>query len=192
MAARRDNYSKVAIGFHWLIALMIIGLIIFGLLMTNPDMPNRFALYQLHKSFGICVLILSVLRLLWRLGHKPPPLPAGMKGWEVAAAKFTHIAFYIIMIGMPLLGWAMVSSTELVIPTRIFNTIPWPDMPGLPRDKALSDIFKNLHYWIGRATIVLILLHIGAALKHHFVNKDNVLGRMLPFSKTKRGSETPG
>lgn len=176
-----DRYSRIAIGFHWLIALMIIGLIVFGILMTNPDTPNRFALYQLHKSFGICVLILSVLRLLWRLGHKPPALPEGMKGWEITAAKLTHIGFYVIMIGMPLLGWAMVSSTELVIPTKIFNTILWPDMPGLPRDNAVSDIFKNLHHWIGKATIVLIALHVGAALKHHFIKKDNVLARMIPF-----------
>ena len=182
---RPERYSKVAIGFHWLIALMIIGLIIFGLLMTNPNTPNRFALYQLHKSFCICVLILSALRLLWRLGHKPPLLPSGMKAWEIAASKFTHIAFYVIMIGMPLLGWAMVSSTELVIPTKIFNTIPWPDIPGLPRDNNVSDIFKNLHHWIGKGAIALIALHIGAALKHHFVNKDNVLVRMLPFIRQK-------
>jgi cytochrome b561 len=188
MSSHPERYSKIAIGFHWLIALMIVGLIVFGILMTNPDMPNRFALYQLHKSFGICVLILSVLRLLWRLGHKPPALPDGMKGWEVSAAKFTHIAFYVIMIGMPLLGWAMVSSTEYVIPTKLFNIIPWPDMPGLPRDKAVSDIFKNLHHWIGKATILLIALHIGAALKHHFILKDNVLARMIPLMRktTKR------
>jgi len=188
MSAATNRYSKAAIGLHWLIAIMIIGLIVFGILMTNPETPNRFVLYQLHKSFGICVLILSVVRLLWRLGHKPPALPEGMKGWEIAAAKFTHIAFYIIMIGMPLLGWAMVSSTELAIPTKIFNTIPWPDMPGLPRDKALSDIFKNLHHWIGKATIALIVLHVGAALKHHFINKDNVLARMIPLLR--KSSET--
>lgn len=185
MSTASTRYSKVAISFHWLIALMIIGLIVFGILMTNPDTPNRFALYQLHKSFGICVLILSVLRLLWRLGHKPPPLPEGMKAWETTAAKFTHIAFYIIMIGMPLLGWAMVSSSEFVIPTKIFNVIPWPDIPGLPRDKAVEGIFKNLHHWLGKATIGLILLHVGAALKHHFVNKDDVLTRMVPGLRKK-------
>jgi len=185
VASDTARYSKVAISLHWLIALMIIGLIVFGILMTNPETPNRFALYQLHKSFGICVLILSVLRLLWRLGHKPPALPSGMKSWEVAAAKFTHIAFYIIMIGMPLLGWAMVSSTETVIPTKIFKMIPWPDMPGLPRDKAVSDIFKNLHHWLGKGTILLIALHVGAALKHHFVNKDTVLARMIPMLRRK-------
>ena len=175
------RYSRVAIAFHWVIALMIIGLIIFGILMTNPETPNRFEIYQLHKSFGILVLILSVLRLLWRFTHKPPPLPRGMKPWEAFAARFTHIAFYVIMIGMPLLGWAMVSASELEIPTRIFGQIPWPDMPGIPRDKALEETLKFLHGNIGKATIALIVLHIGAALKHHFVNKDDVLSRMLPF-----------
>ncbi len=175
------RYSKIALLLHWLIALMIIGLILFGLLMTNPDMPNRFALYQLHKSMGISVLILSCLRLLWRLTHKPPALPEGMKGWEICAAKFTHIAFYVIMIGMPLLGWAMVSASPLGIPTRLFDIVPWPHMPGIPRGKELEDVLKFLHGNIGKATIGLIALHIGAALKHHLVNKDDVLTRMLPF-----------
>jgi len=89
------------------------------------------------------------------------------------------------MIGMPLLGWGMVSSSEFVIPTKIFKVIPWPDIPGLPRDKAVESIFKNLHHWIGKATIALVLLHVGAALKHHFINKDNILARMLPL-RTKK------
>lgn len=183
--ATSARYSRVALALHWLIALMIIGLIIFGLLMTNPDMPNRFAIYQLHKSFGISVLLLSCARLVWRLTHKPPALPAGMKGWEIFAARGTHIAFYIIMIGMPLLGWAMVSASELAIPTRLFDMVPWPDMPGIPRDKALEDMLKVLHGTIGKATIGLIALHIIAALKHHFVNKDDVLIRMLPSLRKK-------
>jgi len=172
------RYSKIAMILHWIIAFMIIGLIVFGLLMTNPDTSNRFVLYQLHKSFGIMVLLLSILRLMWRLSHKPPPLPEGMKPFEIAAAKFTHIAFYVIMIGMPLLGWAMVSASPLSIPTRIFDTVPWPDMPGIPRSEAVEDIFKMLHLNIGKFTIALIALHIGAALKHQFVNKDGLLSRM--------------
>jgi cytochrome b561 len=177
------RYSKIALLLHWLIALMIIGLIIFGLLMTNPDMPNRFAMYQLHKSMGISVLILSCLRLLWRLTHKPPTLPEGMKGWEIFAAKFTHVAFYAIMIGMPLLGWAMVSASPLGIPTRLFDIMPWPDMPGITRGKELEATLKFFHGNIGKAAIALIALHIGAALKHHLVNKDDVLTRMLPFAR---------
>jgi cytochrome b561 len=181
--AIQQRYSKIAIAFHWAIALMIIGLIVFGILMTNPETPNRFMLYQLHKSFGVTVLILSVLRLLWRLKHKPPALPDGMKAWEVAAAKFTHIAFYAIMIGMPLLGWAMVSASPLPIGTELFWTVPWPDLPLIPESKELEDVFKGLHENIGKLTIVLILLHVGAALKHHFVIKDSVLARMVPFIK---------
>lgn len=183
MSSVQTRYSKVAIAFHWAIALMIIGLIVFGILMTNPDTPNRFTLYQLHKSFGVMVLILSVLRLFWRIRHKPPSLPEGMKSWEIAAAKLTHIAFYLIMIGMPLLGWAMVSASPLPIPTELFWTVPWPDMPLIPESKDLEDVFKMLHENIGKLTIALIVLHIGAALKHHFVNKDMVLARMLPWTK---------
>ena len=180
--ASSGRYSKVAMGLHWLIALMIIGLIIFGKLMTNPETPNRFVLYQLHKSFGILVLLFSILRLGWRLTHKPPPLPDGMTSWERAAAKFTHIAFYVFMIGMPLLGWAMVSASPIPIPTRIFDTVPWPNIPGIVRDEALADFFKMLHHNIAHFTMALIALHVGAALKHQFVNKDGLLSRMFPGS----------
>jgi len=183
--AAQTRYSKIAIVLHWTIAALIIGLIIFGLLMTNPNMPNRFVLYQLHKSFGVMVLILSIFRLVWRLIHTPPPLPTGMKTWEVAAAKFTHIAFYVIMIGMPLLGWAMVSASPLPIPTELFWTIPWPDMPFIPESEELEETFEFLHSNIGKLTIGLILLHFGAAMKHHFVNKDNVFVRMFPCARAR-------
>ena len=181
MSETSTRYSKVAIIFHWMIALMIIGLIVFGILMTNPETPNRFRLYQLHKSFGVMVLLLSFLRLFWRLGHKPPGLPEGMTSWETLAAKFTHVAFYVVMIGMPLLGWAMVSASNLPIQTELFWTIPWPDLPFIPESKDLESLLKTLHKNLGKFTIALIALHIGAALKHHFVNKDNVLARMIPL-----------
>lgn len=181
--AAQTRYSKVAIVLHWTIALLIISLIIFGLLMTNPDMPNRFALYQLHKSFGILVLFLSIFRLIWRLFHKPPPLPKEMEKWEVFDAKVTHVAFYGIMIGMPLLGWAMVSASPLPIPTELFWTIPWPDLPFIPESEQLEETFEFLHGNIGKLTIGLILLHFGAAMKHHFVNKDSVFVRMMPWAR---------
>jgi len=184
MSAAASRYSKVAIALHWVIAVLIIGLIIFGILMTDPDTPNRFALYQWHKSFGILVLILSVSRLFWRLGHKPPPLPDHMSGFERFAAKATHIAFYGVMIGMPLLGWALVSSSTTNIPTQLFGTIPWPHLPilsTLENKKPAEELFKLLHGSIGKATILLIALHVAAALKHHILDKDDILSRMLPF-----------
>lgn len=183
MSQTSTRYSTVAIFFHWTIALMIIGLIVFGILMTNPETPNRFVLYQLHKSFGVMVLVLSVLRLVWRLGHKPPTLPDGMKPWEHLAAKFTHVAFYTVMIGMPLLGWAMVSASTLPIKTELFWTVPWPDLLFIPESKDLEDVLKMLHRNLGKLTIALIALHIGAALKHHLINKDDVLARMAPIFK---------
>ena len=106
-----ENYSRIAIILHWLIALTIIGLVVFGLLMTHDWMPNRFVIYQWHKSFGVVVLGLSMFRLIWRLTHRPPALPNGMKPIEIFLSKLTHIGFYVLMIGMP------VSYTHLTLPT---------------------------------------------------------------------------
>jgi cytochrome b561 len=91
----------------------------------------------------------------------------------------------MIMIGMPLLGWAMVSASPLPIPTKLFWTIPWPDLPFIPESRDIEGVFKMLHRNIGKLTIALILLHVGAAMKHHVVNKDNVLTRMLPWLKVR-------
>lgn len=186
MASAR--YTKTAITLHWMIALMIIGLIGAGILMTRlePYSSLQITMYQLHKSFGILVLLLSLLRLIWRLRHKPPALPEHMKPWERLAAKSTHVAFYGVMIGMPLLGWAMVSASPTNIPTKLFFTIPWPHLPllpGLENKKDYAELFQFLHKNIGKATILLIALHVGAALKHHFKDKDDVLRQMIPALK---------
>jgi len=169
---------------HWLIALMIIGLIGSGLLMTNEGVPNRFVIYQWHKSFGITVLFFSFIRLFWRLRHKPPTLPDGMKPWEITTSKVTHIGFYVLMIGVPLLGWAMISASRLPIETQLFYTLPWPDMPGIPKEKHVESLLKTLHKLGGKLIIALLVLHIGAALKHQFITKDNLFARMVPFLKT--------
>lgn len=179
------RYSKVAIVLHWTIALMILGLIAFGVLMTQEWMPNRFELYQWHKSFGITVLILSLFRLAWRLSHKPPPLPDNLPPWQKYASHATHGMFYGLMVGMPLLGWAMVSASELPIPTVLFGLIPLPNMPGVAEGQALADRFRWLHEIGAKLFIGLLFLHIGAALKHHFMDRDPVLSRMLPLFKTR-------
>ncbi len=179
-AAPMHTYSRVAIALHWAIALMILSLVGFGFLMTQEWMPNRFAIYQWHKSFGILVLVLSLFRLIWRLGHKPPPLPSDMKTWEVAAAKVTHIGFYVLMIAMPLLGWAMVSASKLPIENKLFYLIPLPDLPGVTPSDALTDRFKLLHEIGAKLILLLFVLHVGGALKHHFVAKDGTLARMIP------------
>lgn len=143
-------------------------------------MPQRFKIYQWHKSFGIVVLVLSVLRLIWRLTHKPPALPTGMKSWEVFFAKITHIGFYVLMIGVPLLGWAMVSASKLPIENELFYLIPLPDLPGVSASEATEARLKTLHDIGAKLILFLFLLHIAGALKHHFVEKDGTLARMIP------------
>lgn len=163
-----------------MIAITILTLIAFGFLMTQDWMPQRFTIYQWHKSFGIVVLLLSFLRLFWRLTHKPPALPDGMKGWEVFAAKFTHVGFYALMIGVPLLGWAMVSASTLPIENKLFFFIPLPDMPGVEPSKATAERLKDLHEIGAKLILLLFVLHVGGALKHHFIAKDGTLARMIP------------
>lgn len=183
--APTDRYSKIAIALHWTIALLILSLVVFGFLMTQDWMPQRFKIYQWHKSFGIVVLLLSGFRLVWRLTHKPPPLPGDMKGWEVWAAKVTHIGFYALMIGVPLLGWAMVSASTLPIENKLFYLIPLPDLPGISASEAAEDRLKGLHEIGAKLILLLFVLHVGGALKHHFVAKDGTLGRMIPRLRPK-------
>ena len=180
------RYSKVAIGLHWLIALLIIGQLTGGKIMMALDGSKlKFELFQLHKSFGIIILLLSVLRLLWRLTHKAPPLPPHMPKFEKLAAKVSHIGFYGLMIGIPMSGWAMVSAAPVTITTKIFKTIKWPDMPLIERSEGLHKIFNNAHEMMSTLIIVLLIIHIGAALKHHFKDKDDVMARMVPRLKTR-------
>jgi len=150
------KYSKVAIALHWAIALLILSLVAFGFLMTQEWMPQRFTIYQWHKSFGILVLLLSAFRLIWRLTHS----------WEVFAAKLTHVGFYVLMIGVPLLGWAMVSASRLPIENELFYLIPLPDMPGIPATEAVEARLKSLHEVGAKLILFLFVLHVGGALKH--------------------------
>lgn len=180
-----NRYTKVAIVLHWTIALMIIGLVLFGLLMTREWVPNRFAMYQWHKSIGITVLVLSVLRLIWRLTHRPPALPPSLPRWQRTASHATHGLFYALMIAMPLLGWAMVSASELPIPTVLYGLIGLPDMPGITESDAVAGRFQLLHEIGAKLFIALIVLHIAAALKHHFKDRDDILSRMAPWVRVK-------
>lgn len=189
-STRSHRYTRTAVVLHWLIALMIIGQLIGGKVMMWLDPTgsllgiSKFELFQLHKSFGFIILALSLFRLIWRLMHKAPPLPSGMKAYEKASAKLTHIGFYGFMIGLPLSGWAMVSVSSPRITTKVFDVLKVPDLP-LPRSEAMEALTKNIHEYAAYLLIALLVLHIGAALKHHFVNKDDVLSRMVPQIKPK-------
>jgi cytochrome b561/polyisoprenoid-binding protein YceI len=176
----------VAVLLHWLIAGLIVLQIVLAGRMEGPSTPERFAVFQLHKSIGITVLILSLLRLGWRLLHPPPPLPSTMAAWERVLARATHAGFYLVMLGMPLTGWIMVSASRIVVPTRLYGVVPWPMLPGLPElapaaRKSWHAAGVLGHGLIIKFAYVLIALHVAGALKHQLFGDDEpVLARMAP------------
>jgi cytochrome b561 len=151
---------------------------------TQAQTKEVFQLYQLHKSIGITILLLSVLRVLWRIFNPPPPLPDSMPGWERAGAMLTHYAFYFLILAIPLVGWAMVSTEKYYIPTVLFSTIPWPHIAlwdNLASKAEWNEFFDKSHMVLAWTVVPLLALHIGAALKHHFFERDDVLSRMTPM-----------
>ena len=176
MQVSLSRYTSVAIVLHWLIAALMIYMILFG-----EDLIRRPAgtFYpSLHASIGISVLILSLARLAWRLTNPPPPPPATMKRWEVTLSQITHWLFYILMIGMPLTGLMafthQLPREAILSGTTLFGMAP---VPGLPD---INGMGGNLHSLASKVTEALIILHVLAALKHQFWDKDNILRRMSP------------
>jgi cytochrome b561 len=180
---QRTTYTKVAIALHWVIAIAIILQILGGWQMEDLKGTEKFAAFQNHKSLGLTILMLSVARLLWRIANPPPALPEGMKGWEVFAAKLTHIGFYVLMIGIPLGGWVIISTSPYNIATNWWGLFEWPLLPlhDLPFRKTLNEIAKTGHGAAAWGVIGLLILHVGAVLKHMFINDDDVASRMIPF-----------
>ncbi len=180
------RYGWVAIVLHWTIGLGILAMLAMGLAMTHAPLTPllKFQLYQLHKSVGITILVAAALRLVWRFAHRPPPLPGDMPALEKGAAEGTHVLLYGLMIGMPLVGWALVSASPFNIPTVLYGVLPWPHIPvtawfGWNKAQA-SAVLATVHAYGGYALIALVLLHAGAALRHHLVLRDDVLRRMIP------------
>jgi cytochrome b561 len=176
------RYDPIAVTLHWIIALSIIFMIPLGLLLDDLPMSIRFGAYTLHKSIGITVLALSIFRLIWRFMNPPPPLPATVPPHERVLAKAVHWVLYFLMIAMPLTGWLMVSANPKY-PTVYFwfTEVPFLPMPEGINPKETHEMFEGLHAYLAYGAIVLILGHLAAALKHHFVNHDSVLRHMLPL-----------
>ncbi|HEX7874034.1 MAG TPA: cytochrome b [Sphingobium sp.] len=185
----RSRYSTVAIVLHWTIALLIIANLAIGWRMGFLKGLAQFEIFQLHKSVGITVLLLSILRLGWRLTHSPPPLPTGMAAWERLAAQVTHWAFYALMIALPLTGWIMVSVSPYNIPTLLWKTVPWPHIGFLhdlsvAQKTAVDGAGGTAHMVMAFGCAALIALHVAAALKHQFLSRDDLLSRMIPGRAT--------
>lgn len=184
----RDRYTKVAIVLHWVIALLVMFMLPFGRYMT--DLPKgsfeRLAAYQAHFSVGITILVLSIARLVWRLAHPAPKLPATMKTWEKALAKTVHYLFYLLLIIIPLAGWATATTSPLSVPIYFFELFQWPWFPGIHEaqsKKILYQVFKDLHVTLGWAMIGLIALHVLAVFKHTLIDQDGTFQKMLPSQK---------
>ena len=179
------RYAPIAILLHWLIAAAIVLQIALAGRMEGHT-PQAFAVTQLHKSVGITILLLSLVRLAWRLTHPPAPLPAAMPRWEKRLAEIVHVGFYGIMIAMPLTGWLMVSASKTAIPTLLYGVVHWPDIPGLAglapaARKTWAVIGRDGHEIIAKLIYVLLALHVAGALKHQLLSRDEpVLGRMAP------------
>jgi cytochrome b561 len=188
-----NRYSTVAIILHWLIAALIIWNLWLGVTMVGQHGLAKFNNFQLHKSLGITVLVLSLLRLGWRIANPPPPEAPGMAHWEKTVSTLVHWAFYVIMIGMPLTGWLSVSASPTGIPTILYRIggfpgISWPHLPiaadlALPQKKALESASNTIHIYLSFSAYALITLHVLGALKHQFFDPNPVLPRMLPFLK---------
>jgi len=180
------RYHSGAIILHWLMALLIFGNLALGLLLEDIPNDQKFQFYQLHKSIGISVLVLAVLRIVWRLLHPAPALPATLKSWEVWAVKITHFLFYVLMVGIPFSGWALVSASPKKIPTILFGIVPLPHLPFFDAvvddnaRKELSHSIGEVHELLAYALLALLALHVAAALRHHWILKDETILRMTP------------
>jgi len=176
-----SRYSGIAITLHWLLALLLVAMFVLGVYMSGlPFSPQRLKLYNWHKWTGMVVLTLSFIRLLWRLTHRPPALPAAvaaaMPPWQHWAHHGTHYALYGLFFAVPLIGWAYSSAAGF--PIVVFGVLPLPDF--VPVNKALAEAIKPWHGYAAFAMAALVLLHVAAALKHQLIDRDGLLARMLP------------
>lgn len=188
-AAHSTRYTSVAIFLHWLIAVVIIvnlaGAFVIESLFESSlqaDKDLGAFLMGLHKAAGISVIFLTLLRLAWRLAHPPAALPAHMARWEVALSKATHGLFYLLMLGVPLAGWLMSSAHPGNFPLTWFGLFDIPQLP-IADNKATAHLWEEVHEISAYLMIGLIVLHVAAALKHHFIARDDVLARMAPWIK---------
>ncbi|MCP1469543.1 cytochrome b561 [Sphingobium sp. OAS761] len=169
-----ERYNAVARFLHWLIALLIIVNLVFGF--AHEALPRDWAVMPVHKSIGLTVLALTLVRLGWRATHRAPALPGAMPGWEKGVAHATHFLFYAFMLILPLSGWIMTSPGAR--PLTWFFLFDVPKF-AVAKDDAIVGISHEAHEILPWIWAVLILVHIGAALRHHVMLKDDVLRRML-------------
>ncbi|WP_404334109.1 cytochrome b [Sphingomonas sp. MMS12-HWE2-04] len=173
---RGDRYSRGAIAFHWAIAALVLFNLWLGLF--HNSLPNDWKVMPVHKSVGMTVLALTLGRIAWRLTHKPPHLPAALPYWEKLTAKTVHFVLYALLLILPLTGWLLSSNPERPRPIEWFFLFKLPVLPATP---GIAGAAHEAHELLGLAMTALVVIHIAAALRHHFLLRDRVLSRMLPW-----------
>lgn len=178
MAEPRNRYSTVSLILHWLIAALVVTQV--GLIWAHEatDGPISREFVQIHKSVGLSILVLTLGRIGWRIANPAIPLPDEMARWQKLLARATHVLFYALLIGMPLAGWAASSGggREIIW----FGLFEWPALP-IGGGREMAGQLMDMHELAAKGLYVLIALHVAGALKHHFVDRDNVLHRMIPW-----------
>lgn len=172
-----SKYSRGAIVLHWLIGLLIIANIAFAMLTEGMPRETHRAAMNLHKAFGIVILLLAVIRIGWRLTHRPPTKPASLASWEIWLSRTVHFLFYALMILLPLSGWVWMSAMGK--PISMFGLFDMPVLPVTP-SKELADVLHERHELLGLTLLPLIALHILGALKHQFLGRMPFIQRMWP------------
>ncbi len=183
-----QRYTGIAITLHWIVAVLIVANVMLAWIWPNllPDAQVRPAI-NLHKSIGITILGLAILRILWRAGHRPPPLPQGYAGWEKTTSHIVHWGLYAILFAMPLTGWIMDSAYEkaAATPMYLFGLVHWPRLGFIlaldpATKKAVHDGFGAAHGFIAYAVYALVFLHVAGALKHQWLDGTKEVQRMWP------------
>jgi cytochrome b561 len=169
------RYSTPAIVLHWLVALLIFAAFPLGLYMADlPLSPEKLKLFSYHKWIGVTVFMLAGLRVVWRLTHTPPPLPASVAGWQRRASAVAHGLLYLLILVIPISGWLMSSAKG--VQTVWFGVLPLPDLIG--KDKALGHLLEEVHETLNYTLLALVVLHVAGALQHHFIERQPFLQRM--------------
>jgi cytochrome b561 len=179
---KNTNYAwgAVAKSFHWLLAAMILGQLVLGRVADKAALsPAKLDLFVWHKSIGVSILLLAVLRLAWRLANPPPLAPAGIPRHETLLAKSGHILLYLLMFAVPLSGWWVSDSSR--VPFKAFWIMPMPDL--LPIDRSMQEIAGRVHGLLIAVLLAVVIVHTAAALRHHFMLRNETLIRMLPVRR---------
>lgn len=172
----RQKYTSVAIWLHWVVGIAILGQLALGVYMGDipKDTPDRSWYFNLHKSIGVTLAIFIVLRIIWRLSHRPPPLEGLIPAWQVMASKISHWVLYLCMIAMPTTGMIMSSYSKYGVKVWGMKLIPGSD------NEASREFWLGLHEFTSEILMVFIAIHVLAALKHLMMEDSNVFQRMTP------------